>query len=111
MAIKGITVTLYERIQSGTDDFNRPTYTETPTAVDNVLVYPATSTEVLDSVNLTGKKLVYTMAIPKGDTHDWRDRKVEFFGQTFHTFGDVIEGIEENLPLDWNKQVKVEHYE
>ena len=71
--IKGITVTLYEETQSGTDAFNRPIYTERAVKVNNVLVSPSSTSETLDTVNLTGKKAVYTLAIPKGDTHNWKD--------------------------------------
>ena len=68
--LRGITVTLYEKTQTGTDAFNRPVYTETAVSVDNVLVSPTSTSETLDTVNLTGKKAVYTLAIPKGDAHD-----------------------------------------
>ena len=60
--------------------------------------------------NLFGKKAVYTLAIPKGDTHKWEDSVVEFFGHKWKTFGFPIEGIESNIPLDWNKKVMVERY-
>jgi len=106
--IKGISIVLYDIVQTGTDDFNKPTYSETPVTVDNVLVYPSTSEEVTDTLNLTGKKAVYTMAIPKGDDHVWKDRKVEFFGDTFRTIGEPIKGIDANIPLDWNLKVEVE---
>lgn len=109
--IRGVTVTLYEKTQSGTDAFNRPIYTETATNVDNVLVSPASTSETLDVLNLTGKKAVYTLAIPKGDTHDWKDKKVEFFGQTFKTFGEPLQGIDEMIPLEWNTKIQVELYE
>ena len=46
--MKGITVTLYERVQAGTDPFGHPVYEETPVQVDNVLVAPASVTEILD---------------------------------------------------------------
>lgn len=36
---------------------------------------------------------------------------VEFFGRKWRTYGGVTEGIEELLPLAWNKKVKVERYE
>ena len=78
--IKGITVTLYDKTATSTDAFGDPVYTETPQNVDDVLVYPSTSTEILETTNLYGKKAVYTLAIPKGDTHYWTDRKVSFFG-------------------------------
>ena len=109
--IKGITITLYERTRTGTDDFNKPVYSENPVTVDNVLVSPVSSQEVIDTLNLTGKKAVYNMAIPKGDTHEWRDVRVDFFGQHFQTFGEPIKGIEANIPLDWNTKVQVETYE
>ena len=51
--IKGITITLYERTQTGTDDFNKPVYSENPVTVDNVLVSPVSSQEVIDTLNLT----------------------------------------------------------
>ena len=109
--IKGITVTLYTETEGNPDAFGRPTYTETAVQVDNVLVAPASTSETLDTVNLTGKKAVYTLGIPKGDTHDWKDKKVEFFGQTFKTFGEPLQGIEEMIPLQWNTKIQVERYE
>lgn len=35
---------------------------------------------------------------------------MEFFGRKWRTFGGVIQGIEDMLPLPWNKKVKVERY-
>ena len=110
-AIKGITITLYEQVKTGEDGFGKPIYEETPVQVDNVLVSPTSSQEILDAINLYGKKAVYTMAIPKGDTHDWKDKRVSFFGQDFRVFGIPLEGIECDIPLDWNKKVTVEVYE
>lgn len=108
----GITVTLYERTQTGTDAFNHPVYTEIPASVSNVLVGEPTAQDVIDIEALTGRKLAYTLAIPKGDAHDWTaGTKVSFFGEDFRTFGDVVQGIEDLIPLDWNKKVKVERYE
>lgn len=114
--INGIAVTLYETAPHGstgevTDPFNKTTYAEKAVTVNNVLVAPASSQEILDTINLYGKKAVYTMAIPKGDTHDWVDKKVSFFGKTFRTFGIPLEGIECDIPLDWNKKVMVEIFE
>ena len=128
--IKGITVTLYNKIQSGTDGFGDPIYvegsdayssqvgtgqadymlvdTELAVNVDDVLVYPSSSTEVLETINLYGRKAVYTMAIPKGDTHKWEDTEVEFFGFRWKTIGFSSIGIEDMIPLDWNRKVLVE---
>lgn len=109
--IKGVQVTLYTETQTGIDAFNQPIYDETPVTVDNVLISPTTQTETLEAVNLYGKKAVYTLAIPKGDTHDWMDRRVDFFGESWRVFGIPAEGIDDLIPLGWNKKVTVERYE
>lgn len=109
--LKGITVILYNRIQTGTDPFNRPIFGEVASTVDNVLVGEPTSEEIINELNLTGKHLVYTLAIPKGDNHEWKDAVVEFFGERFKTFGAPTQGIEAMIPLQWNQKVKVERYE
>lgn len=108
--IKGITVLLYEKTQTGVDGFNEPIYEEVPISVENVLVAPAASDDIVSNTDLTGKKAVYTLGIPKGDTHDWEDKKVEFFGEKFMTFGFPTKGIDELIPGDWNMKVMVERY-
>lgn len=110
--MRGITVTLYDRKKTGIDALNNPVYTETPVSVDNVLVAPVSSTEVLDTYNLTGRKAVYQLAIPKGDTHEWTaGKKVSFFGEDWRIVELPQEGIEKLIPLQWNKKVRVERYE
>lgn len=108
--IKGITVKLYKKTLAGVDDFNAPIYEETPVEVENVLVCPTSSTDIIDQMNLYGKKAIYTLAIPKGDANNWEDVTVEFFGEKWHTFGLPVDGIEQLIPLDWNKKVMVERY-
>ena len=110
--MRGITITLYDRTQTSVDALNNPVYKETPVSVDNVLVAPVSSTEVLDTFNLTGRKAVYQLAIPKGDTHDWTaGKKVNFFGEDWRIIELPEEGIEKLIPLQWNKKVRVERYE
>ena len=109
--MKGITITLYEATESGKNAFNETTYTEPPVEVDNVLIAPASESEILDTMNLYGRKAVYVLGIPKGDTHDWENRKVSFFGEDWRVFGIPSEGLEHLIPLDWNKKVMVERYE
>ena len=41
----------------------------------------------------------------------WEDRKVEFFGEIWKTVGFSQQGIENMIPLDWNRKVQVERYE
>ena len=109
--MRGVTITLYNKVQTGVDAFNRPVYEDVATTVDNVLIGEPTTEDVINELNLTGKHLAYTLAIPKGDAHEWNDRKVEFFGKVFRTYGEPTQGIEHLIPLSWNKKVKVERYE
>ena len=108
--IKGITVTLYEKEKKGEDPFGNPIYEEYPVEVENVLVAPASATEVLDSLNITGRKAVYNIAIPKGDDHVWDGNRVEFFGSMWQVISFPQHGIEENIPLEWNDKWMVEKY-
>jgi len=108
--MKGITVTLLDKKQTGTDPFNRPIYEDVEITVENVLVSPTSQggEEELDPLNLTGRRAVYTLAIPKGDENIWENRKVQFFGETWLVIGKPTEGIDHLIPLQWNKKVQVE---
>ena len=108
--LKGITVTLHNKVLTGTDAFNAPVYTETDIDVENVLVAPVSSTEAQEMLDLTGKKVIYQLAIPKGDNHIWEEQRVTFFGEDWRVVGFVTEGIEDMIPLQWNKKVQVERY-
>jgi len=112
MSIKGITITLYDLTQTGTDPLNKPIYEEAPVQVDNVLVAPVNSTEQLETYTLTGRMATYQLGIPKGDTHEWKaGKRVSFFGADWRIIGIPTEGIEGLIPLSWNKKVQVERYE
>lgn len=108
--MRGISITLYTTTQTGTDEFNRPVFAETPVTVENVLIGEPSTDDVVAEINMTGKRLAYTLAIPKGDTNDWTDKTVEFFGERFKTIGEPTQGIDHLIPLSWNKKVKVERY-
>lgn len=110
--IQGMTVTLYHRIESGRDALNNPIYQwYDAEQVDDVLVGEPTPEERTDELNTSGKMIAFSLGIPKGDTHEWEDSIVEFFGQKFHIFGFPKQGIEANIPLRWHKIYKCERYE
>ena len=83
--IKGIPVVLLQKIKIDEDPFGQAIYREREIIVD-------------------------TLAIPKGDQNSWEDNNVVFLGRKWHVLGFAIEGIDENIPLDWNKKVMVERY-
>lgn len=106
-----MTILLWNKTKVDDDPFGEPVYAFTSEEVANVLVGQPTAQERLDEYNLSGKMIEYTLGIPKGDTHDWNDQIVEFFGEKFKTFGIPEQGIEANIPLQWHKKVKCERYE
>jgi len=108
--LKGRTVTLYERTEGTKDAFNRPSYTETAVTVENVLIAPVSSEDMISELNLTGKRAVYQLGIPKGDAHDWANARVNFFGEDWRVIGYPTEGQDELIPLSWNRKVTVERY-
>lgn len=108
--IRGIDVELHVRTKTGEDAANAPIYSETKVTVHNVLVTPVNSDDVIQATQLYGKKAEYELCIPKGDTHDWEDTVVEFFGESWKTFGFTRQYIDANIPLLWNAKVKVERY-
>jgi len=111
--IHGITIQLVKKTFKENDPLGNPIYTEENVNVDDVLVGEPSSSEVLDTLQVYGKKLAYTLAIPKGDTNDWTDTDVILpapFAGRYRTIGYPTAGIEENIPLKWNSKVKVERY-
>ena len=109
--LKGITVTLITKQETSKDPFDNPVYTDVEIPVENVLVSPTMSDDVINTLSLTGRKAVYTLAIPKEDTNIWENQEVRFFGKRWRTFGIPLQGIDELIPLKWNMKVMVERYE
>lgn len=113
MGLQGITIQIAIQSQAGTDWAGSPVYEESFEAVKNVLVGEPSTDDITQALDLYGKKVAYTLAIPKGDNHNWTDTKVvlpEPFAGTYMTIGYPTAGIEANIPLSWNKKVKVERY-
>ena len=109
--IKGITIILFNKIKSGENPFGEDIYKEIEIEVENVLISPTQTDDVVNQLDLTGRKAVYTLGIPKGDNHKWENQIVQFFGEKWKVIGKPLQGIEELIPLDWNKKVMVERYE
>ena len=109
--IHGMQITLIDKQVVSTDPFGSPVVKDVEITIDNVIVAPATTEDVTSQMSVTGKKISYTIGIPKGDNNDWENKEVRFFGKRWKTVGIPLEGIEELTPLEWNKKVMVERYE
>ena len=109
--IRGMTIQIVVKTQTGTDPFGAPVYSETEQDVNDVLVGQPTTEDYATTLQLTGKHIAYVLGIPKGDTHDWVNTDVIIWGERFRTIGLPQTGIQDNIPLQWGQNVKVERYE
>lgn len=108
--IKGMTVQIAIKYQIGTDPFGNPIMEERLEDVDDVLVGQPTTDDVTTSVSMYGKRCEFKLGIPRTDTHEWVDTDVIIFGERYRTQGYPERGIDANIPLRWNRNVKVERY-
>lgn len=111
IGLHGITVTLINKVRTGTDIYNAPVYAEVPEEVENVLVSPSTTDEQKETLELYNKSIIYTLAIPKTDDHVWEGQKVSFWGDTYEVIGIPTKGIDDLIPGPWNMKVRVARYE
>lgn len=108
--LKGETVKLISKTQTGTDPFGAPVYSETEITIENVLVGQPEADDVTDEMNLTGKRIAYVLGIPKGDNNKWYDSFVIIRGERYRTIGKPVYGTPENMPMWWGGKVSVERY-
>lgn len=112
--MKGRTVYLYDKIQTGTDPFGAPEYKEIKTKVENVLIGRPTTNQIVDSQDIQGKRGRFMLGIPKADNHVWEDRRVEFelFGRRYEckTVGFANVGQSELIPGSWKGCIEAEYY-
>lgn len=107
----GETILLVTKTQTGEDKFHEPVYSEGSETVENVLVGSPSTDEINTEISLYGKKLVFILGIPKGDTHNWKDAVVYIRGDKYKTYGEPLTQTPQNVPGPWNTQVKVAMYE
>lgn len=104
-------VTLHVKTQNGTDAFNNPVYSESEHVITGVLIGRPQTEDEARALDLYGKRLAYSLGIPKGDANVWENVVVEFWGEKFRTFGFPQKINEENVPGPWGTVVMVERYE
>lgn len=109
--LKGTEIILYKQNITGTDLFGAPIIEETEEVINNVLIAPVNSDDLVNELSITGKKVEYKLAIPKEDENSWTNCRVKFYGQIWKVVGTPAEGLGNLMPLAWNKIVKVERYE
>lgn len=108
--MKGTTVQLVVNTIISNDPFGAPIEQETLVDVPDVLVGQPSESEITGAMERYGKKVSYTLGIPKGDTHTWYDTDVYIWGDKYRTVGYPVTGEADNIPLRWGKNVLVERY-
>ncbi len=108
--MKGTTVQLVVGTVTSYDPFGNPIETEQTVDVKDVLVGQPSTDDVNNTIQLYGKHISYVLGIPKGDTNNWTDAKVYIWGEAYKTIGYPQTGIQENIPLRWGTNVRVERY-
>lgn len=108
--MKTITVKLIEKTQTSTDPFGAPVFSEQEVDVAGCLVGMPTADQISQTLEMYGKHIAYVVGVPKGDTHKWTDTDVIIAGERYRTIGYPETGIQENIPLQWGQNVKVERY-
>ena len=106
--MKTMTVQLVRKSQDGTDPFGAPIETEEIIDVPGCLVGQPSSNEISQTMELYGKKIDFVVGVPKGDVNKWFDTEVIIWGERFRTIGYPETGIQDNIPLAWGQNVKVE---
>lgn len=109
--IKGIAVRLINKKKIGEDRIGSDITEDVEILVENVLIRPVSSDEMINELNLSGRKIIYELAIPKTDTNTWTNSELIFFNERFRVINAPVQGIDELIPLDWNKKVMVEKIE
>ncbi len=108
--IKGTTIQLVVETVIDHDPFGAEIVETTIEDVDDVLVGQPSTDDITNSIQMYGKRVEYVLGIPKGDTHNWTDAVVIIWGQKYRAFGFPMTGIQENIPLRWGQNIKVERY-
>lgn len=106
--MKTTTIQLVNKTVTGSDPLGEPIVTEVMEDIPGVLVGNPSAEDVTSTMELDGKKIAYVLGIPKGDTHEWVDAEVIIWGERYRTIGYPETGEQENIPLMWGKNVKVE---
>lgn len=109
--IVGETVKVSINKETGKDAFNAPIYEAEWISVDDVLVVPGSTKDVVDSNRQRGTRVVYTLHFPKTFTDSLKGSLVEVRGEQFHVIGDPKPYQMWNCPTKWNMPVEVENVE
>lgn len=107
--MRGETVIVQRREQTGTDAFNEPIYGWTETAVEDVLTSPGSRSDLNDSNRPDGVLVAWTLHMPKSFTGSLRGCLVKVRDdEPRAVIGDPQPYMNINTPGRWNRPVELE---
>lgn len=92
----------------GYDEHMEEVVTWDETAVQNVVVTPGATSDVLDSTRPDGTRVAFTLGFPKSFTAPLRGCRVTMRGVECAVIGDPQPYTPENVPGAWNYTAEVE---
>lgn len=109
MLMIGMTVSFVKRVQTGTDDFNNPVYSQETITIDDCLIAPPTEPiDRVESAALDRDVTVVRVHLPKADDRKVHDSEFEYDGETFRVIGKAVTFMNENTPTRWNRYMRAE---
>ena len=104
--IKGETVTVECKYPVGTDEFNQTVYGTAELEVADVLVAPASGSDVIESNRPDGAQVRYTLHFPKSYIGKLDGLRVKVRGEWLDIVGSPRRYTAENTPGKWNMQAE-----
>jgi hypothetical protein len=106
--VRGETVTVITRTQTGTDPGGDAIWTTTETPVDNVLVANGSQTLSTDSIRPDGIEVACTLYFPRSFSGSLRGGIVKVRGHEYRVLGDPLPYDGGMTPTQWNLVVECE---
>ena len=105
----GMTLDFKKRVQSGTDGFNNPVYSEETISIADCLIAPATEpVDRVESAALDRNATVVRIHLPKSDDRDVSNSDLTYDGETFRVIGRPVKFMDANTPTRWNRYMRAE---
>lgn len=105
--IRGETVVVECKIPDGVDAYNHAKYATAELPVENVLVAPQSSSDVIDGNRTDGAEVRYKLHFPKTYIGKLDGLRVKVRDEWLHVVGSPRRYTAENTPGRWNMEVEV----
>ena len=107
--MKGMSITFTQRVASGTDDMNNPTYTDRVVTIDDCLIAPITEpTTAREQQAIAQSRDQLRVHLPKATDEDIAHSTFVYGGKTFTVDSDSTKFMPENTPTRWDRYFRAE---